>query len=177
MLAKLDVGHVIVGHSERRELFGETDDSVNKKVKAVIANSMVPILCCGETLEERQQSMAEAKVQGQVREGLAGLSEGDGLQAGDRLRTDLGHRHRARPQPRRTPRRCAPRCARWSAKRMGTERRGRVRVQYGGSVKPGNIVELMSQPDIDGATGGRSVARSRFLRCDSAVPQPLTSVR
>ena len=74
MLAKLDVGHVIVGHSERRELFGETDDSVNKKVKAVIAHKMTPIVCCGETLQEREGGMAEAKVEGQVREGLAGLS-------------------------------------------------------------------------------------------------------
>src|SRR5438105_4852578 len=74
MLAKLNASYVIVGHSERREVFGETDEAVNKKVKAVLAAGMTPIMCVGETLEEREADATEAKVSGQVEAGLAGVS-------------------------------------------------------------------------------------------------------
>ena len=74
MLAKLDVAYVIAGHSERRELFGETDETVNLKVHAIFKHGMTPILCVGETLDEREAGTTEAKVTGQVRAGLAGLS-------------------------------------------------------------------------------------------------------
>ena len=74
MLAKLNVAYVIVGHSERREVFGETDEMVNLKVKAVLANGMTPILCCGETLDERETGQAQAKVAGQIIAGLAGVN-------------------------------------------------------------------------------------------------------
>ena len=74
MLAKLNVQYVIAGHSERRELFGETDEWVNRKVQAILANGMTPIMCCGETLDEREAGQTEAKVAGQVRAGLAGVS-------------------------------------------------------------------------------------------------------
>src|SRR5690606_39919811 len=73
MLAKLDVAYVIAGHSERRELFGETDEMVNKKVKAILAQGMTPILCVGETLDEREAGDTDAKVSGQVTAGLAGV--------------------------------------------------------------------------------------------------------
>ena len=75
MLAKLNVTYVIAGHSERRELFGETDEWVNKKVKAILAHGMTPILCVGETLEEREAEATEAKVDGQVRAGLAKVTK------------------------------------------------------------------------------------------------------
>ncbi len=94
-LAKLNVRYVIVGHSERRELFGETDEDVNRKAKAVLAHGMVPILCVGETLDEREAGTTEAKVTGQVRAGLAKLSARTGRRPRHRLRTDLGDRHRA----------------------------------------------------------------------------------
>ncbi|HEX7134826.1 MAG TPA: triose-phosphate isomerase, partial [Iamia sp.] len=74
MLAKLNVRYVIAGHSERREIFGETDEWVNKKVLAILAHGMVPIMCCGETLDEREAGETEAKVSGQVRAGLEGVS-------------------------------------------------------------------------------------------------------
>src|SRR5207248_3432005 len=74
MLLKLNVSYVIAGHSERRELFGETDDWVNRKVKAILAAGMTPIMCVGETLDEREAGGAEDKVTGQVRAGLAGLT-------------------------------------------------------------------------------------------------------
>jgi triosephosphate isomerase len=162
MLAKLDVGHVIVGHSERRELFGETDDSVNMKVKAVIAHKMTPIVCCGETLEEREGGMAEAKVEGQVREGLAGLSSamvGDLVVAYEPIWA-IGTGKTA------TAADAQAMCAKVREvirEIHGAEASGSVRVQYGGSVKPGNIVELMGQPDIDGAlVGGASLNPDEF---------------
>ena len=73
MLAKLNVSYVIVGHSERREHFGETDESVNQKLAAVVAAGMTPILCVGETLEEREAGATDARVDAQLRAGLAGL--------------------------------------------------------------------------------------------------------
>ncbi|MDQ3569906.1 MAG: triose-phosphate isomerase, partial [Actinomycetota bacterium] len=75
MLAKLNVTYVVVGHSERRQHFGETDDMVNKKVKAVLAAGMTPIMCVGETLEEREAGDAYFKVKNQVRTGLEGVSD------------------------------------------------------------------------------------------------------
>src|SRR5215813_8108364 len=77
MLAKLNVKYVIVGHSERREIFGETDDFVSRKVRAVLGAGMVPILCVGETLDEREAGETEAKVRRQVTEGLVGVSGND----------------------------------------------------------------------------------------------------
>src|SRR5438477_12399136 len=76
MLAKLNASYVIVGHSERRELFGETDEDVNRKVKAVLAHGMTPIMCVGESLDEREAGGTDAKVPGQVEAGLAGDSCG-----------------------------------------------------------------------------------------------------
>ncbi len=162
MLAKLDVGYVIVGHSERRELFGETDDTVNKKVKAVIAHEMTPIMCCGETLEEREQSMAEAKVEGQVREGLAGLSPEQvaNLVVAYEPIWAIGTGKTATADDAQAM------CAKVRdvvREVFGAQAADAVRVQYGGSVKPGNIVELMAQADIDGAlVGGASLEADEF---------------
>ena len=94
MLAKMNVAYVIVGHSERRELFGETDEMVNRKVHAVLAAGMTPIMCVGETLEEREAGSTEAKVSGPAGGGAGRLLAGAGGRAGDRLRADLGDRHR-----------------------------------------------------------------------------------
>ncbi|MFV0316830.1 MAG: triose-phosphate isomerase [Microthrixaceae bacterium] len=162
MLAKLDVDYVIVGHSERRELFGETDDVVNLKLKAVIANSMTPILCCGETLDERQQAMAEAKVEGQVREGLAGLSAEmvSALVIAYEPIWAIGTGETATADDAQAM--CAK--VRQVVREVhGDTAADALRVQYGGSVKPGNIVELMSQPDIDGAlVGGAALDADSF---------------
>ena len=144
-LQKLGVQYVIAGHSERREIFGETDEIVNKKVAAIQQHGMTPIFCCGETLEEREAAQTEAKVLGQVRAGLAG----------------------------RTPQQVAALVIAyepiWA---IGTGRTATsadaassVRIQYGGSVKGGNIAELMAQPDIDGAlVGGASLDADEFAR-------------
>ena len=164
MLAKLNVAYVIVGHSERREYFSETDEMVNKKVKAVLAAGMTPILCVGETLEEREADAAEAKVAGQLEADLAGvkaeqvaglvvayepiwaIGTGRTASADDAqamcgfIRTSIGDR-------------------------FGADAAKAIRVQYGGSVKPTNTAELMAQPDIDGAlVGGASLDPDDFSR-------------
>ena len=106
-LAKLDVEYVICGHSERRELFGETDEMVAKKVAAIQQHGMTPIMCVGETLAEREAGETETKVLGQVRAGLAGRHGRAGRRDGDRLRADLGDRHRSHGDRRRRAEMCA----------------------------------------------------------------------
>ena len=95
--------YVICGHSERRELFGETDEMVAAKVAAILANGMTPILCVGETLAEREAGGTEAKVVGQVRAALGGRTAEQVGGAGHRLRADLGDRHRSDGHPGRRP--------------------------------------------------------------------------
>ena len=95
MLAKLDVGYVIVGHSERRQLFGDTDENVNRKLRAVLAAGMTPVLCVGETLEEREAGATIERVEGQLDAGLEGVTAAQVGGAGGGLRAHLGHRDRA----------------------------------------------------------------------------------
>jgi triosephosphate isomerase len=164
MLAKLDVRYVIAGHSERRELFGETDEEVNRKVHAILKAEMTPIMCCGETLDEREAGQTEAKVRGQVEAGLAGLK---GDQVGGLViayepiwaigtgRTASAEDAQAVCQVVRTV----------VGERCGADAAASVRIQYGGSVKPTNAAELMAQPDIDGAlVGGASLEADDFAR-------------
>ena len=163
MLAKLDVRYVIAGHSERRELFGETDELVNAKVHAILKAGMTPILCCGETLDEREAGGTEEKVTGQVQAGWPGHPR-PGRRAGDRLRADLGHRHRAHRQRRGRPGGVQPRA----------RHRRRGRRERGGRLGAGPVRrlgeadqrrELMAQPDIDGAlVGGASLDADEFAR-------------
>ncbi|MGH9242994.1 MAG: triose-phosphate isomerase [Acidimicrobiales bacterium] len=163
-LAKLSVRFVIVGHSERRELFGETDEAVAKKVKAVFADDMVPILCVGETLEERQATETEAKVTGQVRAGLDGLGAEQvaALVVAYEPIWAIGTGHTATPDDAQAV--CGL-IRRLVAEMAGTDAAERVRVQYGGSVKSSNISELMAQSDIDGTlVGGASLDPDEFAR-------------
>ncbi len=163
-LAKLNVAYVIAGHSERREVFGETDDDVNKKVLAIVAQGMTPILCVGETLDEREAGSLEAKVSGQVTAGLAGLSPervGDSVIAYEPIWA-IGTGRTATPEDAQAA--CA--LVRTTvASAHGEDAAQRVRIQYGGSVKPGNIGDLMAQIDIDGAlVGGASLDPDEFQR-------------
>ena len=162
MLAKLNVSHVIVGHSERREYFGETDEMVNLKTKAILVQGMTPIVCCGETLEEREAGRAEAKVEGQIRAGLAGVTNEHvaSLVVAYEPIWAIGTGRTATSEDAQNM--CAHIRSVVSAE-FGAEAGASVRIQYGGSVKPGNIAELMGQPDIDGAlVGGASLDADEF---------------
>ncbi|MBN2622490.1 MAG: triose-phosphate isomerase [Acidimicrobiales bacterium] len=162
MLAKLDVAYVIAGHSERRELFGETDEAVNRKVRAIYEHGMTPILCVGETLDERESGTTEAKVTGQVRAGLDGLSTEQvaGLVIAYEPIWAIGTGRTATPDDAQAV--CATIRA-TVADVAGADAAAGVRVQYGGSVKPENAADLMACPDIDGAlVGGASLESESF---------------
>jgi triosephosphate isomerase len=163
-LAKLNVTYVIVGHSERRELFGESDADVNRKAKAVLRHEMTPIMCVGETLDEREAGTTEQKVTGQVRAGLAGLSAeqvGGAVIAYEPIWA-IGTGRTATAEDAQAV--CATIRA-TVADVVGTEAAASVRIQYGGSVKPDNASELMAQADIDGAlVGGASLDPDDFAR-------------
>ena len=162
MVAALKCTYVIVGHSERRQLFGESDDMVAKKIRAVVANDMRPILCVGETLEERDSGGTEERVVGQVKAALGGID-------GDRARTlviayepvwAIGTGRNANPADAGE----VVRLIRSTVASMFSPDIGQaVRVQYGGSVKPGNIRDFMAHPEIDGAlVGGASLDPEEF---------------
>lgn len=163
-LAKLGVRLVICGHSERRQLFGETDDFVAAKVASVIKFGMTPIVCVGETQEEREAGVTVDRVSGQVRGSLKGRSESD-IESlviayepiwaiGTGLTSTATDAQEVCAAIRAVVR------ADW-----GAEAAAAVRIQYGGSVKAGNVAELMAQPDIDGAlVGGASIDPDEFAR-------------
>jgi triosephosphate isomerase (TIM) len=164
MLAKLDVRYVIAGHSERRELFGETDETVNLKVKAIMKAGMTPIMCCGETLTEREADATEGKVRGQVEAGLAGLTAdqvGSLVIAYEPIWA-IGTGRTASSEDAQGV--CAL-VRQVVAAVAGADAATTVRIQYGGSVKPTNAAELMAQPDVDGAlVGGASLEADDFAR-------------
>ncbi|MCQ9209163.1 triose-phosphate isomerase [Granulicatella seriolae] len=168
-LAALGIDYVIIGHSERREYFGETDQDINKKAHAVIRNGMTPIVCCGETLETYEAGKAGEFVGAQISAALEGLSDdqvkslviayepiwaiGTGKSA---TKDDAQHMCSTVRQV--------------VAKDFGQDVADAVRIQYGGSVKPENIAEYMACPDVDGAlVGGASLQADSFLALLEAV--------
>ncbi|MGZ7023000.1 MAG: triose-phosphate isomerase [Ilumatobacteraceae bacterium] len=163
-LAKLNVHYVIAGHSERRQLFGETDEMVAKKVVAIQRQSMTPILCVGETLEEREAGDTETKVLGQIRAALDGLDSaavGSLVVAYEPIWA-IGTGRTATSEDAQQTCAAIRACV---AELCGNDAAGSVRIQYGGSVKSSNIAELMGQPDIDGAlVGGASLDPDEFAR-------------
>lgn len=161
MLEKLSVSSVIVGHSERRQLFGETDDAVNRKLKAVIAAGMTPILCVGETEDEREAGMAKERVGGQIAAGL------DGVPTEDIARLVVAYEPIWAIGTGRTASAddAGEMCTfvRDQVRRAAGEAADDVRVLYGGSVNPGNIAGLMAKRDVDGAlVGGASLDPDTF---------------
>jgi triosephosphate isomerase len=164
MLAKLNVRYVIAGHSERRQLFGETDEWVNRKVKAILANRMTPIMCVGETLDEREAGVTTDLVSTQVRAGLAGVGAdevGDLVVAYEPIWA-IGTGRTATPEDAQEV--CAA-IRSVVAEVAGSAAASTVRIQYGGSVTPVNAGELLAQPDIDGAlVGGASLDTDSFAR-------------
>jgi len=164
MLAKLNVSYVIVGHSERRELFGETDADVRRKLEAVFANAMTPIVCVGETLEEREAGSTDDKISGQVRAALSGLpaAQASALVIAYEPIWAIGTGRTATPDDAQSTIALIRKVA---GELGGSEVSDAVRIQYGGSVKGSNAAELMAQPDIDGAlVGGASLDPDEFAR-------------
>jgi len=161
-----DVGceYVIVGHSERRQYFAETDETVNKKTKAVLAAGLTPIVCVGETLVEREAGNTETVIVRQVKGSLAGLTpqQAAALVIAYEPVWAIGTGKTASAED------AGQGCSlirRTVAELFGEEAASRVRIQYGGSVKPGNIAELMGQADIDGAlVGGASLEAETFRK-------------
>jgi triosephosphate isomerase len=162
MLAALKCRYVIVGHSERRQLFGETDDRVAKKVRAVFASAMTPILCVGESLEDRDSGRTEAWVAGQVEAAVSGLpaEQAAALVVAYEPIWAIGTGRNASPAD-------AGQVIRMIRETIGAaagpDAAGAVRIQYGGSVKAANIREFMAHPEIDGAlVGGASLDPEEF---------------
>jgi triosephosphate isomerase len=160
MLADVGCHYVIVGHSERRHLFGETNQSVNLKVKAVLAAGLMVILCVGETREEREAGQTIARVEGQIREGLAGVTAGASeLVVAYEPVWAIGTGLTATPDQAQE----VHSFIRQELSRL-LGNGAPYRIQYGGSVTPANAAELLSQPDIDGAlVGGASLKPELFL--------------
>ncbi|HVG71001.1 MAG TPA: triose-phosphate isomerase [Vicinamibacterales bacterium] len=163
MLKEAGAEYAIVGHSERRRLFGETDQMVNRKTVAAIGAGLVPIVCIGETLEERERNETLAVLDRQLRDGLSGLTPaqvmelivayepvwaiGTGRTASAAQAQDAHGHIRRRLQ-----------------EAFGSDAAERCHVIYGGSVKPDNIRELIREPDVDGAlVGGASLEVTSFM--------------
>jgi len=163
MLVSLGVDYVLCGHSERRHLFGESSALVGEKVRAAHSHSITPILCVGETLEEREQGRTDAVVLSQLDQGLRDLSP-------ERARATIvayepvwaiGTGLTATPEQAQAVHRAIRHRIESS---FGEDTAAAIRIQYGGSVKPSNAAELLGQEDIDGAlVGGASLQAESFL--------------
>lgn len=164
MLKELGVKYVIIGHSERRQYFAETDETVNKKVTTAFAHGLIPILCVGETLEQREKDITEKIVEGQIREDLAGLRENDvrkiviayepvwAIGTGKTASSEQANE-------------VISFIRNIVADMFGNDVAENTRIQYGGSMNPGNASELMAMSDIDGGLiGGASLKAEDFAK-------------
>jgi triosephosphate isomerase (TIM) len=162
MLKALRVRYVILGHSERREHFGESDEVVSRKLSAALVSGLVPIMCCGETEAEREAGDTETKVERQVRRGLEGLSSqqlGTVVLAYEPIWA-IGTGRTATPDD---AQKTISFIRGVVAGVAGDTVAGAVRILYGGSVKAGNAAALTGRPDVDGAlVGGASLDASEF---------------
>ncbi len=162
--------YVILGHSERRAYFCETDETVNKKVKAALAHGLIPIVCVGETLEENEDGKTDEVVIREIKEGLKGLSKADAAKiivayepiwaigTGKAATAELANDVIGRTI--RTP----------LKEMFGEDVAEQVRILYGGSVKGSNAAEFFTQPEIDGAlVGGASLKADDFPKIAKAA--------
>jgi len=163
MLARLGVGYVVVGHSERRQLFGMTDEMVASTLRAVVRHEMTPICCVGETAEEREAGHTEQRLSAQVRAALTGLppEEVAGMVVAYEPIWAIGTGNAATAVDAEDACRFIRGVV---AEVAGDEAAGSIRIQYGGSVKADNAAELMAEPDVDGLlVGGASLEAGSFL--------------
>lgn len=168
-LADLGTDYVIIGHSERREIFHETDEDVNKKAKAIFNNNMLPIICVGESLETKEAGRTNEFVADQVKAALDGLS-------GDQVKQSvlayepiwaIGSGKTATAEDANDTIKVVRQTV---AELFDQEVADAVRIQYGGSVKPENIADFLATSDIDGAlVGGASLEADSFLKLLEAV--------
>ena len=169
MLQEIGCEFVIIGHSERRAIFGEDDDLLNKKVLKAHEVGLKPIFCIGETLEERDGGQLEAVIKRQIEKGLAGVDPGkmpETVVAYEPVWA-IGTGRTASPEQAQEAHAFVRSVL---AGVFGDEIASQVRIQYGGSVKPGNAAELLGQPDIDGAlVGGAALEAESFAGIIAAV--------
>ena len=162
MIRELFARYVVLGHSERRTLFGETDEIVDKKTKTAIAATLTPIVCIGETLAERDAGKVEQVLETQLKGSLAGIpaKELEDVVLAYEPVWAIGTGRTASPAQAQEAHAYIRKVLAEISDRATAEK---VRIQYGGSVKPGNTAELLSQPDIDGAlVGGASLVARDF---------------
>lgn len=163
-LSDLGVQYVILGHSERREMFNETDESVNKKTLAAFKHGLTPIVCVGETLEQRENNETKDLVGTQVKKALAGLSE-DQVKQTVIAYEPIWAIGTGKSSTAEDANEVCSHIRQVVAGEFSETAADAVRIQYGGSVKPANIKEYMAQSDIDGAlVGGASLEAQSFLQ-------------
>lgn len=162
MLKDLNVSYVIIGHSERREIFNESDELLNKKVKAAISEELSPILCCGETIEEREAQKHQEKIKNQITKDLEGISEKDldKLVIAYEPIWAIGTGKTASPED-------AEEMCKYIREILeelySKDLADNIRILYGGSVKPENVKEIMAKENVDGAlVGGASLKVDSF---------------
>lgn len=170
MLVDIGVTHVIIGHSERRTYFNETDETVNKKTKAALAHDLTPIVCCGETLEQREEGIMQPWIEGQIEKAL------DGIGADDLAKVVIAYEPiwAIGTGKTATAAQAQEVCSiirKKIAALYSADVADSVSVLYGGSVKGGNVAELTGSPDIDGGlVGGASLKVDDFMAIiDNAV--------
>ena len=164
MIREVGCEFVIIGHSERRQLFGETDESVNRRIRAALGQGLKPIFCIGETLKERAGEKAFSVIETQIKGGLKDLGEKEVLTITIAYEPvwAIGTGKTATPQQAQEVHRFIRETL---GKRYSKDTAEKTRIQYGGSVTPENIKGLMEQPDIDGAlVGGASLKADSFAR-------------
>ena len=164
MLKDLGVDYVIIGHSERRQYFNETDETVNLKLKAAFSHGLIPIMCCGESLEQREAGETERHLEKQIREGLAGVTEAqaESMVIAYEPIWAIGTGRTATAEDANET---IAFIRNILADLYSRETADEVRILYGGSVKPDTIKEQMAMSDIDGAlVGGASLKAGDFSK-------------
>ncbi len=165
MLTEAGCTHVILGHSERRTLFGETDEFIDRKAAAAVKKGLIPIVCIGETLEEREKGLTFQIIERQISLSLKSFREGKKITPTTVLAYEpvwaIGTGRTATPEQAQDVHQFI---RHWLKVQFGEQPAEAIRILYGGSVKPDNVRDLMSKPDIDGAlVGGASLKPESFL--------------
>ncbi|WP_182201257.1 triose-phosphate isomerase [Paraliobacillus salinarum] len=164
MLKDIGVTYVVLGHSERREYFAETDETVNKKTHAAFNHGLTPIVCVGETLEQRESNQTMDLVADQVKKALANLSE-EQVKATIIAYEPIWAIGTGKTATSEQANEVCTHIRKVVAESVSSDAAEAVRIQYGGSVKPANVDELLAQSDIDGAlVGGASLEADSFLK-------------